>query len=829
MVALVCAAMIWYLHAIGLIPIPWAVEFWKSVDNLFSRIFLLKLLPLPQYNYGAQYMYPIIVGVLTFRWIAPKKPLRYYKDCVMQLAGLRWDTNTFCRGWLILGATGSGKTEAAIGRILQEVTLRAAGTCHKKWESSKASKALKKAADKIKEQTEDIDQEITKQRVSIYKARNALDELIDVDVAEKIEGFVLDINNVVPTLGSASSEKRVSEIQTKINDHKLALNKYTLIQNIAGLKAHLKQIKQNPEQLTDRRIKKEIEKSEQQLQKAEARLHQIEHVNDINFKDAFAIKKETEELKEQLLEAAEDDTTRAARSKLRTENNRLEQLIERKSRLWKPYGEAVDQVRSIKYKTFPWGGVAVDLKGLFKDELDSLFATYERIEDLQLLQVRPDYASDSWTPLATMNLLSEPSIPPNTYADMLVETARNITGSSGESPFFTTQAQSNIGWGIRLFRAIQSEEIACGTDPDKACYPAIDQVMYILMSKDAYNELLEKHNVLINYDEWVEEEDKHNDEKTVFVNQTTGEERSERPVAMSSDEIEQCLTHFERNYWSQPEDQLGGVKGTIYTYLNYFANDAIAEIFCRKSTFQMGDIERGKVVCVSMPQKLSIERRYINTMLKQFYYTIAKNRFDLPDFNRVKKDGKLNLLICCQDEAQKFLIKEDGDADILRQAFATMIIATQQQPSLWVALGDGKTDLVKKLIGDLRNRIILRAASKECATESANYMGESEIKTKTRQVGQGSKGGSISKKVEHAIRPMEIQAIHDFHAYICHAGGKDKRRKVILAPYDHKAGPYPPKWWPQALFKISIWLWIKHKINPINDYKKLKLYDTGYR
>ena len=40
---------------------------------------------------------------------------------VCRIAGLNWDINNFCRGWLIIGETGSGKTAAGIMQILHQL------------------------------------------------------------------------------------------------------------------------------------------------------------------------------------------------------------------------------------------------------------------------------------------------------------------------------------------------------------------------------------------------------------------------------------------------------------------------------------------------------------------------------------------------------------------------------------------------------------------------------------------------------------------------------------------------------------------------------------
>jgi len=44
--------------------------------------------------------------------------------CVCKIKGLKWDLNDFCRGWLITGKTGSGKTASAIAHILHQLFQR---------------------------------------------------------------------------------------------------------------------------------------------------------------------------------------------------------------------------------------------------------------------------------------------------------------------------------------------------------------------------------------------------------------------------------------------------------------------------------------------------------------------------------------------------------------------------------------------------------------------------------------------------------------------------------------------------------------------------------
>ncbi|MGH7955716.1 MAG: hypothetical protein ACREH8_01735, partial [Opitutaceae bacterium] len=74
---------------------------------------------------------------------------------------------------------------------------------------------------------------------------------------------------------------------------------------------------------------------------------------------------------------------------------------------------------------------------------------------------------------------------------------------------------------------------------------------------------------------------------------------------------------YEEAFCGQSAEQLGGVKTTVANYLKYFTDPAIMEVFCpSKSSFSFDDLDRGKIICVSLPQRHHVERRYINTLLK---------------------------------------------------------------------------------------------------------------------------------------------------------------------------------------------------------------------
>jgi len=59
-----------------------------------------------------------ILLALIAAWLLLKSPRNYH---VAKLGGLRWRRNQFCRGWLITGDTGSGKTSSGINQLVHQV------------------------------------------------------------------------------------------------------------------------------------------------------------------------------------------------------------------------------------------------------------------------------------------------------------------------------------------------------------------------------------------------------------------------------------------------------------------------------------------------------------------------------------------------------------------------------------------------------------------------------------------------------------------------------------------------------------------------------------
>lgn len=367
-----------------------------------------------------------------------------------------------------------------------------------------------------------------------------------------------------------------------------------------------------------------------------------------------------------------------------------------------------------------WGGLCIDDKGLYWETLSDMARHFGRENDLILLQVRPDDQSPAaWSPRHTYNLTSDRSIPYNTFAKAVVDTASSL-GQAGDKGFFKNQAQIHIAAALETLREI-------GAD---------------VTLENAYSLLLDQGDL--------------------------DEAMSDLASSHQTTRRRELSEHFANRFLSQPPEQIGGVKETIANYLQAFVTPEIAQVFCSAaSTFEFADIDRGKIICVAMPQKFQLERRYVNTFLKMLFYTHALRRFDKPAEQR-KRD---NLLILWADEAQRFVTaSEDGMSDyncidVIREAQATVVAAAQSSSSFIPPLGHEKARVFTL---NLRNRLIFKAADEEGAIESADFLGKRKTIKKSWGYSAGKRSSNYSEHDEHKIKPHVLRNLPKHAAVITH-------------------------------------------------------------
>jgi hypothetical protein len=380
-----------------------------------------------------------------------------------------------------------------------------------------------------------------------------------------------------------------------------------------------------------------------------------------------------------------------------------------------------------------WGGLCIDDKGVYWETLVEMAAHFHRENDLILVQIKPDDPPDDWKPTHTFNLLSDPSIPYSTYAKFVVDTVTSL-GQRTEQSFFKSQAQTHIALGLEV------------------------------LSRTGMDVTLENvHSFLL-------------DEDT--MKKTLIELATEYPT----ERAKRLGDHFEDRYAKQPPEQMGGVKETIANYLQFFLTPDIAQVFsAHKNTFEFHEIDRGKIICLAMPQKYQTERRYINTFLKMLFYTHVLRRFDR------RKDERTddNLLILWADEAQRFVTASDEGMsdynciDVMREARATLVAAAQSSTSFIPPLGEEKAQV---LTLNLRNRMIFKAADEAGAVESADFLGQRKVQQTTRGFSGGMPSRSYTSVDEHKIKPYELRHLKKHQCVLVHCERGFKR--TVLAPLE---------------------------------------------
>ncbi len=236
------------------------------------------------------------------------------------------------------------------------------------------------------------------------------------------------------------------------------------------------------------------------------------------------------------------------------------------------------------------------------------------------------------------------------------------------------------------------------------------------------------------------------------------------------------------------------MRETIGNYLQYFLTPEVAEVFCaEESTFDFGAVDRGKIICVTMPQKFQTERRYVNTFLKLLYYNHALRRFDRP---RAERAGN-NLLILWADEAQRFMTaSEDGTSDyncvdVIREAGATIIAAAQSTTSFLPLLGNDKS---RVLTLNLRNRIIFRSADEADAVQAADFLGKKRVVKRSWGSSAGKRSVNYSETEEHKIKPHKLRNLHDHGCVLVHCEGRFRRLTLLPLEANGKVARWFP-WW----------------------------------
>ncbi len=389
-----------------------------------------------------------------------------------------------------------------------------------------------------------------------------------------------------------------------------------------------------------------------------------------------------------------------------------------------------------------WGGVCVDDKGLYAETLATMLRHTGREKDLIVLEVRPERAPADWKPPHTYNFLADPYLPFSGKAKLVCDVAA-AQGQRSDQTFFRTQAQVQMEFAFRVLAT--------------AGLPVTLETTYDLLTSDA---------------------------QLKGIMKMVGDQGT--PAA------EELVDHYNSNFLGQPAEQLGGVKTTVANYLKYFTDPDIAAVFCphKNPTVAMSDIDRGKIICVSVPQRFPVERRYLHTLLKLAFYSHALRRFDQSAAQRAED----NLIIFWAGEAQKVVTaSEDGLSDynvvdVMREARATFIGDTQAYTSLIPPMGDEKK--AKVFIANMANRITFKAADEDSARIAADTIGKRTIRKRTYGYSAGRRTTSWTADEKYFIEPHQFRRLRKFQAVVQHC--EKGFRRTTLPP--RAANGEVPSW-----------------------------------
>jgi len=383
------------------------------------------------------------------------------------------------------------------------------------------------------------------------------------------------------------------------------------------------------------------------------------------------------------------------------------------------------------------GILALDTKGDLSEPLARIADDLNCRDSLVQLEVRPEGASPEWKPAVTINFLADTSIPYSTYAKIIVDVA-TAAGQKGGQAFFKVAAQT----------AIQNTFSALAALSRPVTIPACAEV---IASPGKY------------------------------------EETGKALLALSEARTDLLpLVHYFHEFIKQPPEQLGGIRSTVFNYLQPFTAPDIADVFCpEKPTFSLSEIDQGKLISVKIPQKYQVEKKYVGLLLKVLFYLHALRRYDLSQQQRAQK----NLIVMVLDEAQEtVLVSEDGISDYnvidkIRGARATTINSTQSPTSYIPPMGG--RDKAEVFLLNLGNKIYFTAADKQASEMIADSIGKHTVKKRTYGRTAGKSTMSWREEDEHWIKPHMLRDLPKHTAIIKHC--ERKFRRTMLKPTRYTA------------------------------------------
>ncbi len=386
-----------------------------------------------------------------------------------------------------------------------------------------------------------------------------------------------------------------------------------------------------------------------------------------------------------------------------------------------------------------WGGMILGVKGNEHHFIEGLFKNNGRNGDVKVLQVKPEGAQN-WSPPFRINLTGDKRLPWSSYASMIIDTGKALSGDKGDS-FWADTAEQCITHAFVLLEGLGQP-------------PTIPEVYKLLMAEGpeigkAVVEFCEKKGEL-----------------------------NEQDIA--------TMSYFESVFINaKAREQLEGTKGTLKRYLGFFINPEIAEVFCSENpNLEMKDLDKGVVIATSIPQRYVKERKYIHTLIKALGYNHGLLRFDQEaiDAEYIKK---CNRLIFIFDEAQEVITASEtgmGDhtiADRIRSAKVNLVFSMQSSRSPDSKIGREKRE---NLINHFGTRFIFQLGEQTEAKDLSSFLGDAKQRKITRSRGKTGGNRSVVMEYKPRVEPVVLMSL-DAHQCLITNPSKDFHL-TNLAPLD---------------------------------------------
>jgi len=378
------------------------------------------------------------------------------------------------------------------------------------------------------------------------------------------------------------------------------------------------------------------------------------------------------------------------------------------------------------------GGVVMANKGDEWFYLEWLAKKYGRTQDI--IHLRPRLVGETGKPLHRLNVTGDARLPYTTRARILVDTAAALNPKD-EKSFFKIKGAAHIG---RVFELL-------------------GEIGRPVTATNAYDLLTIEESMT--------------SALTALAAMATTDRRVQLSALLDK-------THAKNN---EAKEQRAGEIGTSLNYLEYLGTPEIAEIFSSNEpdTCTMADVDKGKILCIDIPQDYTTERQYVFTVAKLLLYRHALRRYALPPYQKYA----LNQLIFVGDEFQNAITaSHDGTSDFnvidrLRDCMLMLIVSAQAFESL---IPPQTKEQAEVFALNLKNLFMYRAASETDALRCANALGKHWIERSTRTVHQDHTAHSYQRVEEFLIKPHEFRNLPDHTAVVRHCTNGFK--KVNLRP-----------------------------------------------